>query len=404
MAGSITGIADTFGLPNYVGELFGLTPEDTPLLSAIGGLTGGAQTNAVEFEWQSFDLRDPSKRDRLEGATAPPAESRVRGNVRNVCQIFHEKCSVSYTKQAATGQIATPTSAPFRGVPGSNPVTSELDFQVEKAIKTTALDVNYAFWNSQFANPTNNASARRTRGLMQAIATNRISKATSTITGLSSATDTITETATALANDNKIVFTSVGDMTNVVAGRAYFVVQKATNTFKVSRTQGGAPLTLGTSTANVDYLVPRTTDLATTDVDDLLQLAYDNGGISEQKTATIAVNSQQKRQISRAYAEAGIKITYVDSSRSVGGVAVDTVVTDFGRLNIMLDRHVPRDAIAVLSMEMLRPVLLSVPGKGVFFEEPLAKTGSSDEVQIYGEIGLEYGNELGHALIRGLKV
>ena len=31
--------------------------------------------------------------------------------------------------------------------------------------------------------------------------------------------------------------------------------------------------------------------------------------------------------------------------------------------------------------------------------EPLAKTGASDDVQIYGEIGLEYGNEKAHGCL-----
>ena len=31
--------------------------------------------------------------------------------------------------------------------------------------------------------------------------------------------------------------------------------------------------------------------------------------------------------------------------------------------------------------------------------EPLAKTGASDKVQIYGEIGLKYGNERTHAVL-----
>ena len=39
MAG-VSGIGTTFNLPNYHGELFSVTPSDTPLLSAIGGLTG----------------------------------------------------------------------------------------------------------------------------------------------------------------------------------------------------------------------------------------------------------------------------------------------------------------------------------------------------------------------------
>src|SRR5690242_13175137 len=134
MAG-ITGMGTTFNLPNYVGELFGLTPEDTPLLSAIGGLTGGGMTTAVEFEWQTYDLRDPSQRTRVEGAAAPTAEERVRANVRNVCQIHQEKVSVSYTKQAATSQLATPQAAPFNGVPGANPVGNELNWQVAQSLK-----------------------------------------------------------------------------------------------------------------------------------------------------------------------------------------------------------------------------------------------------------------------------
>jgi len=56
MAG-ITGIETTFNLPNYHGELFAVSPADTPLLSAIGGLTGGQQTDATTFEWTTFDKR-----------------------------------------------------------------------------------------------------------------------------------------------------------------------------------------------------------------------------------------------------------------------------------------------------------------------------------------------------------
>lgn len=401
---TVTGMGTTFNLPNYVGPLFGLTPEDTPLLSAIGGLTGGGQTTGVEFEWQTYDLRDPGQRTKVEGATAPTAENRSRDKVRNVVQIHQEKVSVSYTKQAAFGQHATPSADPYRSAPGSNPVTNEMDWQVEQALKSIALDVNWSFINGQYANPTSNATARKTRGLLQAITTNKVSKATSTVTGLSSATDTITETATALADGDKIVFTSTGDATGIVAGRVYYVVAKATNTFKVANTQGGTPITLGTSTGNIDYIKPWTTDLTVAHIEDLIQQTYDSGGLSEQARATILVGSTQKRAVTNAYATAGAKIVYVDDSRRMGGVSVDTVVTDFGRFNIMLDRHMPKDALAVVSMEQLRPVFLNIPGKGVMFEEPLAKTGASDEVQLYGEIGLEYGVEKSHGCLRGLKV
>jgi hypothetical protein len=400
MAG-ITAMGTTFNLPNYVGELYAVTPSDTPFLSAIGGLTGGGMTTATEFEWQTYDLGDPGQNVALEGATAPTAEGRVRANVRNVLEIHHRKISVSYTKQAAVGQLATPSSAPYRGVPGEQPVTNELDWQAEQALKEIALDLNWASINGTFSNPTTNATARKTRGMLAAISTNRIAKGTA-VTGLTSSTDTIAETGTALANGDKIVFTATGAATNIVAGRVYFVVSKATDSFKVATSSGGSALTLGTATG-IAYTIPTGTALATSDVDDLLQLAYDNGGISEQDTALMVVNSRQKRAITKAYATAyGQTVPITEANRTVGGVSVDTVVTDFGRLGIMLDRHMPQDTLMVCSMEQIQPVFMNIPGKGVLFTEPLAKTGASDEEQMYCEFGLRYGNERAHAAMTGL--
>lgn len=397
----ITGMGTTFNLPNYTGELFALTPEDTPLLSAIGGLTGGGQTTSTEFEWQTYDLRDPAQRTKVEGADAPTAEERIRANVKNVVQIHQEKVSVSYTKRAATGNLASPQSAPFvHPGGGPNPVTDELDWQVEQALKSVALDVNWSFWNGQYALPTTNATARQTKGLLAAITTNRIAKAT-TVTGASSATDTVTSTAHGLVDNDKIVFRNTGAATNIVAGRVYYVDQIDVNSFKVSTSQGGAPLTLGTATG-LSYVKPWATTLTTDHVNDIIQMCYDNGGLSEQTTATLACNSKQKRAITKAYASANGQ--FQETSRNVGGVNMTTIVTDFGTFNVMLDRHLPQDMIVPVTLGQLMPVFLNVPGKGVFFEEPLAKTGASDNVQIYGEIGLKWGNERAHGVLEGLAV
>ncbi|WP_442928355.1 SU10 major capsid protein, partial [Microbacterium sp. MMO-79] len=46
MAG-ITGQGTNYNLPNFVGELFQVSPSETPLLSAIGGLTGGEEVKSV---------------------------------------------------------------------------------------------------------------------------------------------------------------------------------------------------------------------------------------------------------------------------------------------------------------------------------------------------------------------
>lgn len=404
MAG-ITGMGTTFNLPNYAGELFALTPDETPLLSAIGGLTGGGMTSGVEFEWQTYDLRDPGQNTVVEGATAPTAGERVRANVRNVAQIHQDKVSLSYTKQATSGMLATPGSAPFRGVDGSNPVSSELDWQTEQAIKQIALDVNFSFINGKYANPTTNATARKTRGLIAAMTSNVTSKAVTTLTGVTSATDTFTSTAHGMSNGDKVVFTDIGTIpTNVgiVEGRVYYVRDVAANTFKVAvGSVTGTAITVGTATG-IALVEGWATALTVAHIDEFVQGIYDNGGLSGMPV--FLVNSRQKRALTAAYADAYGKAVPLVQGERIGGVAVETVLTDFGQFGVMLDRHVPQDAIIACTMNQLRPVFLNVPDKGTFFEEPLAKTGASDDVQIYGEIGLEYGSERSHGILRGLLI
>lgn len=398
----IVGMGTTYTLPNYVGELFALTPENTPLLSSIGGLTGGKAINSTSWTWQTFDQRDPStQRTRLEGADAPGAEERVRASVANVVEIHQEKVTVSYTKQAANAQLTTPSSAPFQ-INGDqmNPIQRELDWQVERALKAIALDVNYTFINGTFQQPLDNTTVRKTRGLLSAIQTNRIAKGTA-VTGATSATDTITATSSGVALNDKLVFTTTTG-TPLVAGRTYYVTTVVdANNFKVATSKGGTAITLGTATG-LAFTRLSTATLANTDINDLLQLAYDNGGISEQFTATLLCNSAQKRAITTAYASE--YAAFHETSRTVGGVNMTTIITDFGTLNVMMDRHMPQDTIAAVSLEQLQPVFLEIPGKGHFFEEPLARTGSADNVQLYGEIGLEYGNERAHAVMTGLKI
>lgn len=317
----ITGQGQTYNLPNYHGDLFAATPADTPFLSAIGGLTGGKQAAAKEFEWQGYDLRSADQNTKKEGADAPDAETRVRFNVSNIVQIHQEAIDVSYTRQA--------TQQAYAGLNvgiADNPVINELDWQIQVMLKQVARDVEYSFVSGTYAKPTDNTTARKTRGLLAAIASNVIVKS-----------------------------------------------------------------------SDEEHPAP---DVAKDDIDSLLQMVYDNGGISEQETATLITNSYQKRKLTAAYATAG---SYREQSRTVGGLDLTTIETDFGTLNVMLDRFIPQDTIVVASLEQCAPVFLEIPGKGFLFVEPLAKTGASDRVQLYGEIGLEYGNEKAHGKITGLK-
>jgi hypothetical protein len=397
MAG-ITGLGTTFNLPNYHGELFAVSPSDTPLLSASGGLGSAGQVADTLVEWQKYDLRDPAIRTRLEGADAPTAEERVRANVTNRLQIFHEAVSTSYTKQAATQRYAALADG------ASNPVTNEHSWQVMQALKQIARDANYSFWNATRNDPDDNTTARQMAGLLSVITTNAQVKSGSALTeDASAATDTITATHDLAAGD-KVVFTDVGASTTIVPGRAYFVKSVSTTvSFKIVPTSDLSATAIAVGTATVSFYAINAANVAgVDDVNSLLQSAYDNGGISDQGTATLFVPSGQKLAITKAYAAAYGKADPLAGTRNVGGVAVNTVVTDFGTLNIVIDRALPADAVSVVSLEQIQPVFLNVEGKGVLFEEELAKTGSSDKTQLYGEIGLAYGNEASHAVMRGL--
>lgn len=313
MAGSITGLGTTYDLPNYTGVLYQLTPSDTPFFSAIGGLTGGGQTDANEFEWQTYDLRAAGQNTALEGADAPTEENRIRANVSNIVQIHHETVGVSYTKLAAVQAKAGINNAL------ANPVTNELDWQVEQMLKQMARDIEYSFIQGIYVKPADNSTARKTRGILEATTT------------------------------------------NVVAAAAAALTE--------------------------------------TMVLDLLQSVWENGGIQESETATLMCNAVQKRALTTIFVT---NKNYREQSRNVAGVNVQTIETDFGRLNLMLNRHMPVDALSAVSLEQCMPVYQEIPGKGHFFAEPLGRTGANDRSQLYGEVGLKYGNEKTHGKITGL--
>jgi hypothetical protein len=387
----ITGLGTTYNLPNYTGILHQLTPTSTPFFSTIGGLSnGGGQVTSTEFEWEGYDLRTPGQNTALQGATAPTAQNRVRQNFTNVVQIHQEKVSVSYTKQAAYG-LKNGTNNDVQ-----NPILNEVDWQTRQMLTQMVKDANWSFINGIYQKPTDNTTAARTRGLIPAIATNVAASNSDVLkyTGFTSATDTITGTH-ALAVNDKVVFTA-NTGAALTLGRSYWVTSVSTTvSFKVSLTKGGAPITVGTGTG-INLTKGSATAITRDQVNGLAQMVYDNGGINDELSAVFLVNSTQKVNMSKAYTT-----QFQDDNRTMGGVSMSTIITDFGTLGVMVDRAVPQDTIALVSLGECSPVYLEVPGKGHFFAEPLAKTGASDDVQLYGEVGLAYGAESSHGILQG---
>lgn len=176
MTVGIVGQGTTFNLPNFVGELFEASPADTPLLSRIGGLTGGKETKSSTVQWQGYSLRDAGQNVALEGANAPAGNERPRYNVNNVTEIHQEVVEVSYSKLAYPGQYNGANIA------GANPVQNELDFQIQAKLKVMARDLEYSFINGVFAQPGDNTLPRKTRGLIAATTTNVVDAAAGAFT------------------------------------------------------------------------------------------------------------------------------------------------------------------------------------------------------------------------------
>ncbi|MFG3340538.1 DUF5309 family protein [Glycomyces sp. NPDC048151] len=397
MAG-ITGQGTTFNLPNYVGELFAITPTDTPFLSAIGGLTGGESVNHTLFQWQGYDLRDASAtRQRLEGANAPTAEERTRSNVVNVVEIHQEAVEVSYTKMGATGQYNSTGSshAGAVGIAGSNPIADELGWQITQALTQVALDINKSFITGTFNNPSTNATARRTKGIMEATSTNVSTQggaAVGTAT-IESDTEVWTITGHGLAVGDEIVITTpTGGADGVlVENQLYYVATVPDpNTFTVSARAGGSAIAFATDGGAVVY---EPTPLTEALVLDLMQLAWENGGLSG-GLGTVLCNATMKRALTKLFIT---DKNYQEQTRNIGGVAVQTIETDFGRLNLMLERHMPTAALQIVSLGECAPVFFPIPDKGFLFVEELSKVGASEKRQMYGEVGLKFGNERRHA-------
>jgi hypothetical protein len=166
---AVSGMVTTFNLPNYVGELFMISPTATPFLSMIGGLNGGRSTPSIDFAVQYESLPSASQPAILEGAAAPAASTETRAQENNCVQIFHESINISYTKLANIGQV-TPISAGSStdDILGVNPIDDERAHQVDLKLKKMALDIEYTFLNGTYARPVDNSSARKTRGILAA--------------------------------------------------------------------------------------------------------------------------------------------------------------------------------------------------------------------------------------------
>ena len=338
----VTGQVTTFDRPNFVGPLYQVTPTDTPLVTMLGGERGGVATQNKLFTWQTDDLEAPSSTGLVEGAN-PAYAARTREEVSNVVQIVYRGVELTYSALGNLGLLDTAAGGSnATAVLGENPVSNEMVRQLQHKLIEIKRSMEIAFLNGTFVDPATNAAARQTRGIITATTTNAIALDA----GAAAPADIAGDRVTGGTND----------------------------------------ATLGTP-------------LGMTYIDNLLKDMFDNGAMLVQPV--IFVNSFQKIKISEAYTLVG---SLNIRSSTVGGMSVDTIITEQGELPIVLNRHMAAGVLAIIDLFYCMPRWYEVPGKGFLFLEEKPSDGGAVRNAIYGEYGIEYGPEIMHGKITNLTV
>jgi hypothetical protein len=168
---TVSGVGTTYNLPNFHGELFQVSPVDTPFLSAIGGVNGAKMVRSKTWEWQTMDRRTSTANNaQLEGQVAPAGTNQSRANVFNVTEIHQSAIEVSYSKLAAVSQYAGQNV----GAEWDDAVIDEIQLQTMAELQSMGVDIEMSFLNGTINVPTDNAAThiRKTQGVIGAITTN----------------------------------------------------------------------------------------------------------------------------------------------------------------------------------------------------------------------------------------
>ncbi len=139
---------------------------------------------------------------------------------------------------------------------------------------------------------------------------------------------------------------------------------------------------LAAITTNVVTGSATTVALRESDFNDLLQKIFEAGAVAD----TCYVNGFNKRRISQ-FATSNVRYLDVDSSGMIRN-RVSAYDSDFGTIEIILERYMPKTVGLLLKESLFRKAWLRKP-----VTYPLAKRGDLDEFQIVGEWTLEHLNQ-----------
>lgn len=158
---------------NYLGELFLVGAYATPFLNMIGGLDGAKAkiTKSMIFpNAQPYSLASAAipamTESQLVAAGTPTTVS--RSQTLNTVQIFKQDVVVSYLKTAAYGELSGLAAL------GDQPVTDEMAFQKQAALRQIAINAEKTFLTGVYAAAVNDTTAAQTNGIITACTSNTV--------------------------------------------------------------------------------------------------------------------------------------------------------------------------------------------------------------------------------------
>jgi hypothetical protein len=390
----------TYTRVNLSGQLFHLSPNDTPLLSAIGG--NMRTVDSKLFIWQTETNTTVSQPSIVEGADPSFSEITTQTEVSNCVQIFQKGMEITYTNMAANGMLQGFSTRTYSV--GQPVILNWLAHQLALKVELMKKEIEFSMLRGEYQYPTDNNTGRKMRGLKDAISTYAIQKfsaLTDTTATFANATDLWTASAHGLIVGDEVQFTTVGTGatggTGFTVDTPYWVVTvDSADTFSLAATKGGTAIT-GTADSISTWTLKKATKIAKADLDTLMRMmAESTSAPAPFRRPVLYCGAYVKQALSEIYG-------FAPMSRTEGGVAIDQIVTDFiPRLGVVFDRWMhPGDAY-LLDLSVIRPVNLPIPGHPALMAEKVAQTGAAERWQLYTELGLEYGPEQFHGKITGL--
>jgi hypothetical protein len=129
--------------------------------------------------------------------------------------------------------------------------------------------------------------------------------------------------------------------------------------------------------------------LTRTILENSLQTIWEAGGMPD----VIICNAFQKRMISSFY-EGSVR---TERSERTGGVVINTIETEFGNYDLMLNRRADTGKVFIAQRDKVGWVTLRP-----WFVKPLAEDGDYTKKEVVGEYGFVVENETAHGIIKDL--